>query len=126
MAAYKTFALAVSAAVAGFAGALFVTQFGFVSPALIGAALSTEVLIWVALGGREVLLAALLGAIIVRWVESELSAALGTYWLLALGLMFVVAVVFLPRGLLGRVLTLPLPGRLNKAATAATQRTQMN
>jgi branched-chain amino acid transport system permease protein/urea transport system permease protein len=119
VAAYKTFAFSVSAAVAGFAGALFVSQFGFVSPALIGASLSTEVLIWVALGGRKVMLAAFLGAIIVRWVEGALSAALGSYWLLTLGLLFVVAVVFLPRGLLGWLLTLPLPRRLNQAAAAA-------
>jgi branched-chain amino acid transport system permease protein/urea transport system permease protein len=120
VAAYKTFAFTVSAAVAGFAGALFVSQFGFVSPALIGAALSTEVLIWVALGGREVLLAAFLGAIVVRWIEGELSAALGSYWLLTLGLLFVIAVVFLPRGLLGWLLKLPMPRRLNKAAMAST------
>src|SRR5207253_908879 len=82
---YKTFTFTLSGAVAGFAGGLFVTQFGFVSPALIGVPLSTEVLIWTALGGREVLLAAFLGALIVRSVESVLSEALGYYWLLALG-----------------------------------------
>jgi hypothetical protein len=44
VAAYKTFGFALSGAVAGLAGALFVTQLGFVSPALIGFPLSTEVL----------------------------------------------------------------------------------
>src|SRR5213593_1555289 len=42
---YKTFSFALSGAMAGFAGGLFATQFGFVSPALIGVPLSTEVLI---------------------------------------------------------------------------------
>ena len=51
---YKTVAFTVSGAVAGLAGALFTAQFGFVSPALIGFALSTEVLIWTAVGGRGV------------------------------------------------------------------------
>src|SRR5207249_4923388 len=74
---YKTFSFALSGATAGFAGGLFATQFGFVSPALIGVPLSTEVLIWTALGGREVLLAAFLGALVVRSVESLLSEALG-------------------------------------------------
>ena len=106
VAACKRFAFTVSGGVAGLAGALFVTQFGFVSPALIGFSLSTEVLIWTALGGREVLLAAWLAAILVRTVEGTLSEALGHYWLLALGVMFVVAVVFLPRGLLGWLLRL--------------------
>ena len=55
------------------AGALFTTQFGFVSPPLLGFALSTEVLIWVAVGGRGVLLGALLGAVLVWSVENALS-----------------------------------------------------
>jgi urea transport system permease protein len=113
VAACRRFAFTVSGGVAGLAGALFVTQFGFVSPALIGFSLSTEVLIWTALGGREVLLAAWLAAILVRTVEGILSEALGHYWLLALGVMFAVAVVYLPRGLLGWLLRLPLPSRLS-------------
>lgn len=118
VASYKVFAFGVSGALSGLAGALFVTQFGFVSPALIGFSLSTEVLIWVAIGGREVLLAAFLGAIAVRYVEGILSAKLGSYWLLALGVLFVVSVVFLPRGLLGWALRLPLPARIVRQAPA--------
>jgi branched-chain amino acid transport system permease protein/urea transport system permease protein len=114
--AYKTMSFAVSGAVAGLAGGLFVTQFGFVSPALVGVALSTEVLIWTALGGREVLLAAFLGALVVRSVESALSERLGYYWLLALGALFVASVVLFPNGLLGRLLALPLPGRMVRRA----------
>ena len=109
---YKTVAFTVSGAVAGLAGALFTAQFGFVSPALIGFALSTEVLIWTAVGGRGVLLAAFLGAVLVRSVEGVLSENLGNYWLLILGLLFVVTVVVAPRGLFGVVLSLPLPRRL--------------
>ena len=112
VAEYKTVAFTVSGAVAGLAGALFTAQFGFVSPALIGFALSTEVLIWTAVGGRGVLLAAFLGALLVRSVEGVLSENLGNYWLLILGLLFVVTVVVAPRGLFGVVLSLPLPGRL--------------
>jgi urea transport system permease protein len=115
---YKTFAFTVSAAAAGFAGGLFVTQFGFVAPSLIGVSLSTEVLIWAALGGREVLFAAFLGAIVVRSVEGLLSETLGYYWLLALGLMFVASVVFFPGGLLGWALHLPLPVRMTRGAPA--------
>ena len=109
---YKTVAFTVSGAVAGLAGALFTSQFGFVSPALIGFALSTEVLIWTAVGGRGVLLAAFLGAVLVRSVEGVLSENLGNYWLLILGLLFVLTVVVAPRGLFGVVLSLPLPRRL--------------
>ena len=101
--AVKLRVFTLSAAVAGFAGALFVTQFGFVSPPLIGFGLSTEVLIWVALGGRSALLTAFLGAIVVRLAEDRLADLLGAGWLLGLGLLFVLCVIFLPRGLLGEV-----------------------
>ena len=70
---YKVAAFVVSAAVSGLAGALFVKQFSFAAPSLIGFGLSTEVLIWVAVGGRNVLLAAFLGALLVRSVEGVLS-----------------------------------------------------
>jgi urea transport system permease protein len=105
--AAKLFAFVVSAMLAGLAGALFTAQFGFVSPPLVGFVLSTEVLIWVAVGGRDVLMAALIGAVLVRSVENTLSDRLGEYWLLATGILFVVVVVFAPRGVFGRWLRLP-------------------
>ena len=90
----------LSAAIAGLAGALFVTLDGFVSPTLIGFTLSTEALIWVAIGGKERLLAAFLGAIFTRTAESWLSEIFGDYWILILGVVFMISVVLLPRGLL--------------------------
>lgn len=103
-AAYKLTVFTLGAAVAGLAGALFVTQFYFVSPPLIGFALSTEVLIWVALGGRGYLLAAFLGALVVKYAEAFLSAYLEAYWLLALGALFVLSVIRFPRGLIGEAI----------------------
>ena len=70
---YKIVVFASGAAVAGFAGALFAPVTEFVSPTILGFILSTEVLIWVALGGKEVLLAAFLGAVLVRTLEAFLS-----------------------------------------------------
>jgi ABC-type branched-subunit amino acid transport system permease subunit len=90
----------IGAAIAGLAGALFAAVEGFVSPTLIGFLLSTEVLIWTALGGREVLLAAFLGAIAVRWIESSLAELFGDGWILVLGLVFMGSVVLLPKGLI--------------------------
>ena len=102
-AAYKTAAFSIGAGVAGLAGALFVTQFGFASPKEIGFGLSAEVLIWVAVGGRGLLFAAFLGAFAVRSVEGILSEALGPYWLLALGVLFILTVLVFPRGLIGEI-----------------------
>jgi urea transport system permease protein len=123
---HKIFVFALSGALAGLAGALFALQFGFVSPTLIGFGLSTEALIWVAVGGRGVLMAAFLGALIVRSTESVLSATLDQYWLLALGIVFVATVVFAPQGLLGTILRLPSPRRLAGTATADVQARSAN
>jgi ABC-type branched-subunit amino acid transport system permease subunit len=94
----KTFV--IGAMIAGLAGALFVAVDGYASPTLIGFTLSTEVLIWVALGGKEMILAAFLGALLTRWAEAWLSDLLGNYWIFVLGLIFMVSVVLLPRGLI--------------------------
>jgi ABC-type branched-subunit amino acid transport system permease subunit len=90
----------IGAGIAGLAGGLFAAVEGFVSPTLIGFLLSTEVLIWTALGGREMLLAAFLGAIVLRWLESSLVGLLGDSWILALGLVLMASVVLLPKGLI--------------------------
>src|SRR5436309_7651485 len=50
--------------------------------------------------------------LVVRSVESLLSEALGYYWLLGLGVLFIASVVIFPRGLLGRLLSLPPPRRM--------------
>jgi urea transport system permease protein len=111
---YKAGAFALSGLVSGLAGALFVRQFGFAGPSLIGFALSTEVLIWVAVGGRNSLLGAFLGALLVRSVEGTLSERLGQYWLLVLGALFVVTVVLMPNGLFGRIFCDVIPRRLRR------------
>lgn len=93
-------AFVLGAAIAGLAGALFVSTDTFASPSLIGFGLSAEVLIWTALGGRAVLLAAFLAALAVRLAEAFLGEILGDFWLLGLGLIFMASVVFLPGGLI--------------------------
>jgi len=100
----KIRAFALSGALAGFAGALFVTQFGFASPSLIGFSLSADVLIWVALGGRHALVAAAFGAIAVRFAESRLSGAIGDAWPLVLGALFMLSVILVPNGLFGEII----------------------
>ena len=104
IAQYKIIIFALGAAVAGLAGALFAAVTEFVSPTMLGFGLSTEVLIWVALGGKEILLASFLGAMLVRMLEAFLSDLLTYYWILILGMFFVVCVMFFPKGVFGNLL----------------------
>jgi len=91
----------LAAGIAALSGALFVSQFYFVSPDLVGFSLSTQVLIWTAVGGRYSFTAAFFGAITVRLLENYLGDYLGHYWLLSLGVIFIIVVIFLPKGLFG-------------------------
>jgi branched-chain amino acid transport system permease protein/urea transport system permease protein len=104
IAQYKIIVFAIGAAVAGLAGALFAAVTEFVSPTMLGFGLSTEVLIWVALGGKEILLASFLGAMLVRMLEAFLSDLLTYYWILILGMFFDVCVMFFPKGVFGNLL----------------------
>lgn len=110
----KTVAFVIAGALSGLSGALFAAQFGFVSPSLLGFALSTQVLIWVAVGGRAVPLAAMVGALVVSGAENTLSNTLGDLWLLVIGVIFVVVVIAAKNGLFGTLFRLPPPKRLRK------------
>ncbi len=99
---YKTCVFALSACMAGVAGALYVPQVGIINPSEFHPANSIEVVIWVALGGRGTLVGAALGAIIVNYLKTIFTiGALAPYWLFVLGAIFVLVTIFLPKGVLG-------------------------
>ncbi len=100
---YKTCAFALSGAIACFAGALYGTHANFVAPSLGGVLFSTEVVVWVAIGGRGSLLGALLGGIVVASLSNYLSTITPEYWQLAIGLIFILVIVFLKGGVAGAI-----------------------
>ncbi|MEU1932780.1 urea ABC transporter permease subunit UrtC [Streptomyces coeruleorubidus] len=102
----KLVAYVVAAGMAGLAGALFVPAVGIISPALIGIVPSIGFVIGAAVGGRASLVGAVLGAIAVAWTQSTLSDAYPAAWTYLQGLLFVVAVGFLPGGLASLVTVL--------------------
>ncbi|TYO90535.1 urea ABC transporter permease subunit UrtC [Oceanicella actignis] len=116
---YKLFVFAVSAVMAGVAGALYVPQVGIINPGEFSPANSIEIVIWVALGGRGTLVGAALGAMLVALAKTLLTAWLPELWLFALGGLFVLVTLWLPRGVLG-ALEDGL-GRLRPARAAAPE-----
>ncbi len=99
----KTMAFALSAAISGLAGALFVPQVGIISPSALGVVPSIEIVIWVALGGRGLLFGSILGALIVNYAKSYLSESFPVIWQLLLGALFVGVVLLFPKGLIGYI-----------------------
>jgi urea transport system permease protein len=97
----KTMVFAVSAGIAGLAGALFVPQVGIISPSSMGVVFSLEIVVWVAVGGRGYLAGAILGALIVNWAKSGLSESFPDIWQYFQGALFIGAVLLFPTGLVG-------------------------
>jgi len=98
---YKLWLFVFSAAIAGVAGALYVPQIGIINPSEFAPINSIEVVIWVAVGGRGTLHGAAAGAILVNYAKTFLTGALPEAWLYALGALFVLVTLYLPRGLSG-------------------------
>ncbi|NOT26504.1 MAG: urea ABC transporter permease subunit UrtC [Acidobacteria bacterium] len=98
---FKLWVFVFSAMVAGVAGALYVPQVGIINPSEFAPINSIEVVIWVAVGGRGTLLGAAIGAVLVSYAKTYFTGALPEVWLYALGSLFVLATLFLPRGIIG-------------------------
>ena len=100
---YKLWVFTLSAVLAGIAGALYVPQVGIINPNEFQPLNSIELVVWVALGGRGTLYGAALGAAIVNYTKSTLTAVLPEVWLFVLGALFVLVTIVLPKGFVGLV-----------------------
>ncbi len=100
---FKVLVLAISAALAGVAGALFTVQSGIITPKAMDVGASIEMVIWVAVGGRGTLIGAIIGTIIVNFAKSILSEQFPAVWLFFQGGLFLLVVTSLPDGIVGWV-----------------------
>ncbi len=111
---YKLFVFTITAIIAGIAGALYYPQAGIINPAEIAPIASIYLAVWVAIGGRGRLYGAVLGAAFVSLLSSWFTGGgapninLGFYtvqwvdwWLVLLGLSFVLVTLYAPKGIGG-------------------------
>jgi urea transport system permease protein len=103
VARYQAIAFSISAGVAGLAGMLYAVVLEFASPTFMAVPLSLSLVIWAAVGGRQSLLAAAIGAIGVNYIQGNLSESLLDTAQLVIGGIFVLVVLFLPQGIGGLV-----------------------
>ncbi len=97
----KLWVFVYSAVLAGIAGALYVPQVGIINPGEFSPLNSIELVIWVAIGGRGTLYGAVVGALLVNYAKTYFTAALPEVWLFALGGLFVLVTLYLPKGIVG-------------------------
>ena len=113
---YKLAVFTVTAVVAAIAGALYYPQAGIINPAEIAPIASIYLAVWVAIGGRGRIYGAVIGAALVSLLSSWFTGGqapdlpLGFYtvqwvdwWLVLLGVSFVLVTLFAPRGIGGLV-----------------------
>ncbi|PSV22628.1 urea ABC transporter permease subunit UrtC [Photobacterium leiognathi subsp. mandapamensis] len=97
----KLWLFVLSAVLAGIAGALYVPQVGIINPGEFSPLNSIEIVVWVALGGRATLYGAVVGALLVNYAKSWFTVELPEVWLFALGALFVLSTLYLPKGVIG-------------------------
>ncbi len=88
----------LAAAIAGLSGVLYTAWGTYIHPDGFGVAQNILVVIWVAVGGRKDLLAALLGALVLNWISLRLASE-GEFALLVMGAILVGVMLLAPEGL---------------------------
>ena len=97
----RVVAFTLSAALSALAGCVAAPLMSSVSPDRVGVVLSTQVLVWTAIGGRATILGPILGAVAATYGQDALATWLGDSYLLLLGLLFVASVLLFPAGVAG-------------------------
>src|SRR5690242_2141181 len=105
---YKLTAFVVAAAYAGFAGGLLGVMQGFMPPDAFMFDTSGQLVMQTAIGGAGTLFGPLVGATVWLYLSDFLQTTLhlGATWKLVLGIVFVLLVCFLRRGIVGGLVDL--------------------
>ena len=122
---YKLVVFVIAAAYAGLAGGLEGTLQGYMSPEAFTFDTSGELVMQTVIGGAGTLLGPLVGGALWLYLRNELQSALslGAAWKLVLGVVFVVLIIFLRRGIVGGVADLwrlVRPARVPETAIVTT------
>ena len=116
---YKLTAFVVAAAYAGFAGGLLAIMQGFMPPDAFMFDTSGQLVMQTAIGGAGTLFGPLIGATVWLYLSDFLQNALhlGATWKLVLGVVFVLLVCFLRRGIVGAIVDLYRLAAANRRTT---------
>ncbi|BAU09936.1 branched chain amino acid ABC transporter, permease protein [Leptolyngbya sp. NIES-3755] len=99
VASFKIFVWTLSAGIAGIAGGLFVPLNRFISPVYLAVAFGTQIVIWVAVGGRGTLFGPVIAAILLGQLQNSVDR-ITQDWQLIVGIILLTVVLFLPNGLM--------------------------
>jgi ABC-type branched-subunit amino acid transport system ATPase component/ABC-type branched-subunit amino acid transport system permease subunit len=98
---HKYVAYVLAGFIAGLAGILSATYNSFVSPRDLSLTMSFDVMLMVILGGTGTVVGPIVGALIVTAMRLLLSVWITDTWRIVLGLVYIAATLWLPRGIMG-------------------------
>jgi branched-chain amino acid transport system permease protein len=98
---YKIVAVMLSGLVAGLAGVLYALQNKFAAPDFVFFVVSGEVVIFNVMGGMGTLVGPFAGAAFFLLLREGVSRFFTEYYLIPVGMLFILMIIFLPQGLLG-------------------------
>jgi len=98
---YKMVAVMLSGLFAGLAGVLYAIQNKFAAPDFVFFLISGEVVIFNVLGGMGTLVGPVAGAAFFLLLREGFSRFFTEYYLIPVGIIFILMVIFMPQGLLG-------------------------
>jgi branched-chain amino acid transport system permease protein len=99
---YKVMVFVLSGFLAGLSGALYAMLNRYTSPDFLSFIISGEAVIWTLIGGMGTLFGPMIGVGFVIVTVDFLSTWIENY-LIVVGLMFVIAVIYLPKGIVGTI-----------------------
>ena len=103
---------------AALSGLLYVQWGNYITPSQVGLLSAALPVIWVAVGGREKLLAVVVGAYGLNWLNYRLSSSGNQYALVIIGTLLVIVMLFFPRGLVVTLADLVARRSRSEASTA--------
>jgi branched-chain amino acid transport system permease protein len=98
---YKIVAVMLSGLFAGLAGVLYAIQNRFAAPDFVFFLVSGEVVIFNVIGGIGTLVGPIVGAAFFLLLRESLSRFFTEFYLIPVGIIFILIVIFMPQGLLG-------------------------
>ena len=98
---YKMVAVMLSGLFAGLAGVLYAIQNKFAAPDFVFFVVSGEVVIFNVMGGIGTLVGPFAGAAFFLLLREGVSRYFTEYYLIPVGILFILMIIFLPQGLLG-------------------------
>ncbi|KGX87856.1 branched-chain amino acid ABC transporter permease [Pontibacillus marinus] len=106
---YKVIASVVSGVVASFAGVLYILSLRFVDTSVFATEVTLDALLMTIIGGVGTLIGPIIGAGIIEFAHHWLSELSDVHWIferwiILFGIIYILAVIFFPRGIVGSLM----------------------